>query len=154
MKKCFLPLWMFMGILSSCTNANPKKMANELCDCIKSKKQVGTKAKKIILKAAESSDFQATLQEEMAAIEDDTQREEVEEDITSVALAFQGQNVKKCAELVDKKYRVRKSNEAAMQKKLVDEMQMVDDCEVYAAFISAGLKKQSEKAGSDTLAAE
>lgn len=154
MKKYFLPLWMFVLTLSSCTNADPKKMANELCDCIKSKKQVSSTAKKIIVKAAGSNDFQATIQEEMAAIEDDTQREEVQEDIASVALAFQGENVKKCAESVDRKYRVSKSDEAELQKKLVDEMQMVDDCEVYAAFIRVGLKKQNKKADSDTLASE
>lgn len=154
MKKYFLPLWMFVGILSSCNNADPKKMANELCNCVKSKKQISAKAKKIILKAAGSDDFQATLEEEIAAIEDDTQRADVQEDITSVALAFQGQNVKKCAESVDKKYRVSKSNEAAMQKKLVDEMQNVDDCDVYAAFIRVGLKMQHKKAGNDTLAAK
>jgi hypothetical protein len=154
MKTRFTLLWMFVLILSSCTNADPKKMANELCDCVKSKKQVGTTAKKIILKAAGSNDFQATLQEEMAAIDDETKREEIQEDITSVAMAFQGKNVKKCAESVDRKYRVSKSDEAELQKTLVDEMQNVDDCEVYAAFIRAGLKKQSKKAGSDTLASE
>lgn len=150
MKKiCFPALWLLV-LFSACTNADPKKMAAELCDCMTAKKQVGTTAKKIILKAAQSNDFQTSLQEEIANLADDAQREEVEEDINTIALSFQEQKTKSCAEAVDKKYRVSKRDEAGMQQQLVEEMGKLDDCQVYAAFIKEGLKQQNNDAAATT----
>ena len=142
MKKSFTPALLLAVILTACTNADPKQMANELCDCVQSKKQVSSKAKKIIIKAANSSNFEETLEEELVAIEDESEMQEVSEDIQTIALAFQGEKVKDCAAEVDKKHRVSKRDEKEMQQKLVEEMDKLDDCAVYAAFIKVGLKEQ------------
>ncbi|HEV7334230.1 MAG TPA: hypothetical protein VGN63_24570 [Flavisolibacter sp.] len=144
MKKAFTPTLLLMLVITACTNANPKEMAAELCDCIQLKKQVSTKAKEIILKAAESNAFEETLQEELAAIEDEAEMEEVGDDIQNIALAFQGENVKECAARVDKKHRISKRDEKEMQTRLVEEMNKLDDCTVYAAFIKVGLQQQEK----------
>lgn len=144
MKKLLVPTLLLAVILTACTNADPKVMANELCDCVQSKKQVSTKAKKIIIKASRSSDFETTLQEELMAIADEAELDEVSNDIQTVALAFDSKKAKDCAAEVDKRHRVSKRDEKQMQQRLVEEMENLDDCAVYAAFVRIGLREQEK----------
>jgi len=143
MKKLFIPATFFVLLLSSCSNADPKKMAEELCDCVKSKKKISAEAKKIVMKAAKSDDFQSAYMEGLLAIEDETEREEVQAELTTVMESFSSKKTQQCAEAIDKKYKVYKSQEKEMQQKLVDEMENVKGCEVYAAVVRVGMKQQN-----------
>ena len=145
MKKQIVPTLLLTVVLTACTNADPKVMARELCDCVQSKEQVSTKAKKIILKAARASDFETAIEEELAAIEDEVILEEVRNDIQTVALAFDNKKVKDCAAEVDKKHRVSKRDEKQVQQKLVEEMENLDDCAVFAAVVRIGLREQENE---------
>ncbi|MDQ3277973.1 MAG: hypothetical protein M3Q06_06590, partial [Bacteroidota bacterium] len=66
MKEILTPTLLLAVILTACTPADPKAMAIELCDCVQAKKQVSTKAKRIIIKAARSSDFESALADELS----------------------------------------------------------------------------------------
>lgn len=153
MKKLFIPATFFLFILSSCSNADPKKMAEELCDCVKSKKKISTEAKNIVLKAAKSDDFQSSYMEGLLAIEDETEREEVQAELTTIMESFSSKKTQQCAESIDKKYKVYKSQEKEMQQKLIDEMENVKGCEVYAAVVRVGMKQQNT-ASSDESATD
>lgn len=154
MKRFFIPATLFIFLLSACSNADPKKMAEELCDCVKSKKKISTEAKNIVLKAAKSKDFQSTYQEELLAIEDETEREEVQTELMNVLQSFQSKKTQQCAEAIDKKYKVYKSQEKEMQQKLVNEMENVKGCEVYAAVVKVGMKQQNGAQEDDVTASD
>ena len=147
MKKILSFFVLLSFFLSACTNADPKKMANDLCDCVKSQKKLSAKSKKIVMKAAKGGDFSTTIQEEIEKINDEEKKQEVNDEIDEFLTEIRSSEIKDCANKIDKKYKVAKSDEKDMQKKLIEEMQEVTDCEAYAAIVSAGLKKN---AGSDT----
>jgi len=144
MKKTFVPLLLILVISFGCSNADPKKMAESLCDCVQSKKKISSEAKKIVLKASKTDDFQTSYQESLLAIEDETKRQEVQSEVSDMMEAFQSKKTRECAEEIDKKYKVYKSDEKETQQKLVEEMENVDGCEIYAAVVKAGLKKQGK----------
>jgi hypothetical protein len=150
MMKLFIPATFLFFLLSACSNADPKKMAEELCNCVKSKKKISAEAKNIVMKAAKSKDFQSTYQEELLAIEDETEREEVQTELMTMMQVFQSKKTQQCAEAIDKKYKVYKSQEKEMQQKLVEEMENVKGCEVYAAVVKVGMKQQN-KGGEDDV---
>ncbi|MDQ3279323.1 MAG: hypothetical protein M3Q06_13420, partial [Bacteroidota bacterium] len=93
---------------------------------------------------ARSSDFESALADELSSIDDETELQEVSNDIQTVAIAFDNKSVKDCAADVDKKHRVNKRDEKQMQEKLVTEMENLDDCAVYAAFVRVGLREEEK----------
>ena len=145
MKKICWPLALIALLIASCTNADPKKMASAVCDCFQSKKKISSKTKKIILKASKSDDFRTELQTELQNIDDADEKQKVTDEITAISETFSDEKTQDCATAVDKKYRVMKSDSVAIQKKMVDEMGNIDDCEVYAAFVKVGLKQKNKK---------
>jgi len=149
MKKLLLPFGFLLFVFVSCTNADPKKMASELCDCFTSKKKISSKTKKIVVKASNSDNFQNAIQEGLQAIEDQEEQQKVSDEINRIASSFTNSKTQECANEIDKKYRVMKSDSLDIQRKMIDEMDNVDGCEVYAAFVQAGMKKKARKNNDD-----
>jgi len=145
MRKMLFPFsFLILGFVA-CTNADPKKMAADICNCFMSKKKISSQTKKIVLAAGKSDDFQTSIQEELQKIEDTEEQQKVSDEINSIVSSFQSRKTQECANEIDKKYRVMKSDSLEIQDKMIGEMDNVDGCEVYAAFVKAGMKKQGRR---------
>ena len=149
MNKLLLPFSFLLLVFTACTNADPKKMASDLCDCFTSKKKISSQTTNIVLKASKSDDFQTTVQDELQAIEDAEEQQKISDEINRIATSFQNKKTQDCANDIDKKYRVMKSDSVEIQRQMIDEMDNVKGCEVYAAFVKAGLKNQERRANDE-----
>lgn len=149
MKKILISLSLFVFVLSSCGNADPKMMAADVCDCMEpALKKLSSKSKKIVLKAFKDGDVQTVIQQEVMTIDDAEQQTKVNEEINAAGKLIQGNKMQSCLEDVDKKYKVYKSEEKKKQNEVVDEME--GECEVGAAIFKYGLKHKDDKANTKT----
>jgi hypothetical protein len=143
MRKLLLPVSLFALILSSCTNADPKKMAAAVCDCMDpALGNLSSKAKKIINKAFKDGDVQNIVQQELQAIEDDEQRTKIANEITKAGKKMQGKKMKDCLNDIDKKYNVEEK-----QKEILAELR--DQCETGAYIFKYGLDQKDNTAKDD-----
>ncbi len=119
-----------------------------MCDCMDPAiRKLSPKARKLISKAFKEKDAQTVLQQELLAIEDEGERSKLAEEFTKAGSLMQGSKMRTCLEDVDKKYRVRKSQEKEMQEKLIEELE--NQCSVGADIFKYSLKYQDGAAGDD-----
>jgi len=149
MKKIYLPVALLLLVLASCTNADPKKMAGDVCNCMDpAMSKLSSKSKKIIKKALKSDDTENTIQEEVTAIEDEDERTQVTEEIGAWGKALQSQKLQTCLADIDKKYKVKKSDEKKLQKQIATEME--GQCELGAYVFKYAIKQNDQmEAGND-----
>ena len=151
MKKLVLVSGILGLLFSSCANADPKKMAADICTCMEPiSKKLSPQSKRIVLKAFSSKDFQNVLGQELVLIENEAEKQKVSDEITAAGTLMQGKKLENCLSDIDKKYTVLKTQEKQKQKEIVQELEK--QCSIGASMFKYALQHQDElmKAGNAT----
>ncbi len=140
-----LPIVMIAAIaVTGCQSADPKAVATEMCACMEPvKAKMSAKTEAIYTKAMKNpSTFQQVTQEEVMAIQDETEQQKVRNELIESTTLMQGAKFQTCITDIDKKHKVRKTEEKEKQKEVIGELEK--QCPLAATLLRAGLQQQGK----------
>jgi hypothetical protein len=135
-------------VLFACNNKTAE-IAEDVCGCFEPvTENMSSKTKKILVKAFNDDDPQQVMLSEMNKIKDEEERTQVAEEIQSISNMGSNAKVEKCVKNLKKKYKV-KDKDKTMAKKIANEMDDVEDCDVAAAMMKMASRMEEERGGDD-----
>lgn len=124
------------------TEKNYTKAAKGMCGCISEKMdELSSTTKRIITKAADSDNPQATLKNELMNIDDEAEKQKVASEFQKFGTAVQETEFTNCAKKVQKKYNIDESSKSD-EKKLMQAVEENGDCDILSALYKIGTKTQ------------
>lgn len=135
-------------IVASCSTADKKvpQIAEDFCNCFsKMEKEMSAESKRIFKTAANASDPEQVLQDELLKLEGETQTQVNEEFMAFGELEDENSEVGRCMKSVEKKYDNSYTfNESKFMDKVIKELENKLGCDFTASLLKVG-KKVEEK---------
>ncbi len=119
---------------------NIDKMAAGICNCMANVFDgVGDNAKRILIKAGKSSNPTQTMQNEIAKMDDQEEKQKLGEEFTNLGTLAQDKGIQNCINKLEKKYNVSEEDTKA-QKRIVQILEKDGDCSLVAALMNIAVK--------------
>lgn len=144
MKKA-LPIVMLAAIAAAgCQSADPNVVAKEMCACMDPiKAKMSAKTEAIYIKAStNTATAQQVMQDELMAITDETERKKIANEMVESGTLMQGAKFQTCVNEIDKKHKVRKTEEKEKQAEVIAALEK--QCPLAASLMKAGLQQMSK----------